>query len=889
MLLGYIVAFANIPQITPIETNILIGILVPFCTMLFPTLAFSFGSIILPFLSVFLFVFFSSSGLTAIAVVGGTGVYLVAFFIWCFWVSFTRWDKVEGNKTSIILIALIFQTSLIWPTYDTVQNGFTVPNPYMTPSTEASLLEYTADAVQIASALGEGTHLVDIVTGVLAGQTASVTIFADGTSETFIEGGMWMIRGAWLFKGVQNPLAVYTNFIIFVCTLIVILSLTPLLPPFRTMRSAVWRGILPAALRDAATSIRLHSARLEKEKANAENEEREENEDEDESVSEGKRMATRGRCVYHINALFDGTLAKYSVFEPRLLAFKSPEWTVAYLVQLSAATSRCVRIAVGIDLFVNNDDKKEFLQSNTNQYLKSAAALENCAAALQTGNISLLDAVDKDAENEDEDVENNPNDTYDPFGLEKSTTDVLAFSRKWLEAMDSFDKRKIGSFSPGSIDAFKNNLSPWIHFQLSHYKFLFGILGGLFLKSTWKSFFKADFYALVRFTWCLKYTIGLTLLLAMSLYWPAFQQEFVLTNKDDPNRLIYSAQNGGWTMVAYCFATTQTAEGSIKKGILRMLGTVTGAFSAWLALVICEDASFSYSFNTYGLVAWLSITSFIVTFVATERGFAARISLSNDFGYGPIYFVITQVIVVTYAYYYFGPEGRDVITLNRLVANLIGILMAMIMALIPPGNFGGDPGHCKSIVKLHWDTTKEALCQILSCRLNSNGEPLDEDCQEVAKKLLLLREQTLKQSTKMQALAVDFEKDASKLQRMSCYRIDPRLKMEIGKVTRDNYIAAFLPQLAAKLLSDTDRQSIMLSSNSNGRKELEAILAEMENGFDDSYDRVRSLCSFDEQTLSTDAEVDLELFIRTIHWLKGEMQSHHKALKHIKWGLRPKD
>jgi len=30
------------------------------------------------------------------------------------------------------------------------------------------------------------------------------------------------------------------------------------------------------------------------------------------------------------------------------------------------------------------------------------------------------------------------------------------------------------------------------------------------------------------------------------------------------------------TMVAYCFATTQTAEGSIKKGLLRMVGTVTG-------------------------------------------------------------------------------------------------------------------------------------------------------------------------------------------------------------------------------------------------------------------------------------------------------------------------
>ena len=32
-------------------------------------------------------------------------------------------------------------------------------------------------------------------------------------------------------------------------------------------------------------------------------------------------------------------------------------------------------------------------------------------------------------------------------------------------------------------------------------------------------------------------------------------------------------------MIAYCFATTQTAEGSIKKGILRMIGTILGVSS----------------------------------------------------------------------------------------------------------------------------------------------------------------------------------------------------------------------------------------------------------------------------------------------------------------------
>jgi len=98
------------------------------------------------------------------------------------------------------------------------------------------------------------------------------------------------------------------------------------------------------------------------------------------------------------------------------------------------------------------------------------------------------------------------------------------------------------------------------------------------------------------------------------IYWRDYNQNFVVgLQKDDKYRSVFASQNGSWAIVAYCFATTQTVEGSIKKGILRMIGTVTGAFSAWLALVVCKDNSFEYNYNTYGIVAWLSISSIIAT------------------------------------------------------------------------------------------------------------------------------------------------------------------------------------------------------------------------------------------------------------------------------------
>lgn len=81
--------------------------------MLFPRLMFAFGSLAVPVFSVFLYCFICSTGLLAIAEQWGTGVYIGCFGLWAFWNCWLRWDKVQGSKVSIILIAVIFQTVLV--------------------------------------------------------------------------------------------------------------------------------------------------------------------------------------------------------------------------------------------------------------------------------------------------------------------------------------------------------------------------------------------------------------------------------------------------------------------------------------------------------------------------------------------------------------------------------------------------------------------------------------------------------------------------------------------------------------------------------------------------------------------------------------------------------
>ncbi len=451
MLLGYIVVFSDI---MPIDTHVVLGILVPFCSMLFPSLTFAYGSLVLPLFGLFIFVYVSSTLLLAVAVAGGKGAFLAMFGVWSFWVAFLRWDKSEGFKTSVILISGIFQTPvLVWPNYLTVIDGFFLPNPNFSPAVRESLEKMIEPAVQSATTFGPGTHFVEIVSGGLKGQSAKVTINAEGTlEETFIEGGMWIVTGMWTSSGIQNPLASYQIWMVFSCWLILILGSIYFIPPVRTIRSALCAGIIPAALKESANSLRLFSLRMESpllvEDTEIETRHKADNEKE--------RMESRSKLNTFINTLFEGNLAKLTVYEPRLLALKPPECTMEILVQLCVATSRCLRIATGIDVLTGKDDEYEFLHKNRLQYENFVAVLDQCAHAISSGDISIIDRGEKSSI-EGEEIGDEASsfelkhkcEPYDPFELKIYVLNVVALTRMWLQAMGPINTKTPDFISAG--------------------------------------------------------------------------------------------------------------------------------------------------------------------------------------------------------------------------------------------------------------------------------------------------------------------------------------------------------------------------------------------------------------------------------------------------------
>ena len=90
--------------------------------------------------------------------------------------------------------------------------------------------------------------------------------------------------------------------------------------------------------------------------------------------------------------------------------------------------------------------------------------------------------------------------------------------------------------------------------------------------------------------------------------------------------------------------------------------------------------------------------------------------LCRLFGERPKYFLITEIVIICVAFFYSGVDDRGTLAINRMVSNLVGIIVSMILALLPPGNWGGDPGHCKAIIKHHWKSTAVAIRLLLSCK-----------------------------------------------------------------------------------------------------------------------------------------------------------------------------
>ena len=249
---------------------------------------------------------------------------------------------------------------------------------------------------------------------------------------------------------------------------------------------------------EAATAVRLFSEEFD---APQEPEPEDEVYDLKTKSSKAKVDGALSKIVMFLDLIFEGNLTKYTIFEPRMLA--------------------------GMNILLDAKDESEFLHRNKAQYEVLAGTIEQCAKALASGDASVIDCdscsfpttvqigsaetgagtesqalvLVPNSENETEQIESGEGATavvasakqhYDPLELHKYVSDVVALTRRWLEAMGPANEKTPNFLSRQSLIGLLKNSIPWIYAHMSHVFYLLMVFKQLFTPSAWRSCLRMD-------------------------------------------------------------------------------------------------------------------------------------------------------------------------------------------------------------------------------------------------------------------------------------------------------------------------------------------------------------------------------------------------------------
>ena len=680
---GVSLAVASIPGVLPSSTNFLIGVLVPTFSFALPPIYFSIGLVFPWFLGVFTMAMINSTMLLAAATVSD-GLFVGIFSVYTFLIMGMYFGRVQETTTIANALNAI-AGSLAVTLRPLVQDGFSITLP--TNGTQGGFFDLARIALEQAclerdlpedcwtDSLPNSTFPVTIPddrSDMFGGRTVYLTPSDEGITVE-AEGGLWIVGGLWSWQGLDNPFAVFRNLLIMLCWCVACFIVAIIIPTMTSARSALSRMLVPAALM----------------KATVVDKEEEQN------------------LAMHLWNTLDGSLAKVTIYEPRLL--RAP--FQALWPQLQDLIVKTKYVMEGSFLRVAYDQDPTILK-------ESDDIVEDCAKALMQNNPEGRETIREKQAPTKVVIANETQYLYN------KCIDLRDATMSWLDAVDHPTK------TPPK-EALKNIAAPFIGMvlvQAPPLKRIFTLVSLSFRPRKWN----------VRgILWAFKASIGFAALICMEVYWEAWANFAIQTGVTSAGTVF-----SGWVFYAYAFAWRPTVEGTFKKGCQRILGVLFGGFLGWLGVIVC---SWSYDNdavpNPYGLVAWITVFTVIGAYFGVDKGPAALFGMSKDHGYVAAYYVETLTIISMEVY--IGAGNKNDVAANRITTCIVGVLMTMILQLIPPNVKAGDPKYIRGYLtrlKNEWSYVLQTMLSEDYEKLGAKGfrAELSEDVIQSRKDTLRL-------------------------------------------------------------------------------------------------------------------------------------------------------
>ena len=138
----------------------------------------------------------------------------------------------------------------------------------------------------------------------------------------------------------------------------------------------------------------------------------------------------------------------------------------------------------------------------------------------------------------------------------------------------------------------------------------------------------------------IQFAFGIVLLFAVVIYLPNFAGFGV---DEDEQDIFTSAKHHGWMMLGYALVWRPTVEGTIKKGLMRIVGTLLGGFCGWAGTIVCAGTFFSryedeetfatMAMNPYGTVIWTTFFNVVAAYFTIDAGPSGCFGPNYSFGY----------------------------------------------------------------------------------------------------------------------------------------------------------------------------------------------------------------------------------------------------------------
>ena len=330
-------------------------------------------------------------------------------------------------------------------------------------------------------------------------------------------------------------------------------------------------------------------------------------------------------------------------------------------------------------------------------------------------------------------------------------------------------------------------------------------------------------------------------------------------------------------MIGYASAVTHTTEGTVKKSILRLLGTCVGGLSAWLALTACSEGG--GEFNPYGIVAWLSVAQFFAVLFGLEQGSHARLGLLPDYGHGILLFILTQAVVCFATIN--GSDDKNEVVVNRVVSQVVGIAMAVIMAMIPPRTLAGSPSLAKFILDLQEAKTLNLLQVVAAAAEEVEPPPSPSPPHhEMTNILHETNRAAAEEIKKLFRECTFYINDATSLSKIPFFRLDPQLPTVLGKMTATCSILEGITFHLAREIVSTHSLRIQFQKGGEGedggfREWLEGLENSLQDG--SHFERAAPLDGYECGSPRR--------FLTLVEHCIARMRAHRRELNEVKYGF----